>query len=124
MTYESRKPIAVWLDELKALGLCPAALTEPVVLDEGSAEIAAQRYPKNLNVAATLALAGTGMQDTIVRVVADPQATANNHIIHVEGPAGTFESRIVNAPSPENPKSSYIVEIGRASCRERVCHVV
>src|SRR3546814_15980062 len=49
------------------------------------------------------------MQDTIVRVVADPQATANNHIIHVEGPAGTFESRIVNAPSPENPKSSYIV---------------
>src|SRR3546814_10558356 len=80
---------SAWLDELKALGLGPAALTEPVVLYEGSAEIAAQRYPKNLNVAATLALAGTGMQDTIVCVVADPQATANNHIIHVEGPAGT-----------------------------------
>src|SRR3546814_14455794 len=91
MTYESRKPIAVWLDELKALGLGPAALTEPVVLYEGSADIAAQRYPKNLNVAATLALAGTGMQATILRVVADPQATPKHHIIHQIGSAARRE---------------------------------
>lgn len=109
LTYESRKPVAAWVNELKELGLDPDTLREPLVLFEGNAETAAQRYPKNLNVAATLALAGIGMQETRVRVVADPQATANNHIIHVKGPAGTLESRIVNAPSPENPKSSYIV---------------
>src|SRR3546814_12970620 len=40
LTYESRKPIAAWLDECKALGLGPAAITEPVVLSEGSSEIA------------------------------------------------------------------------------------
>jgi aspartate dehydrogenase len=84
-------------------------MTEPYVFFEGDAETAAQRYPKNLNVAATLALAGIGMRDTSVRVVADPAVEANTHVIDVESPAGTFQGRIVNAPSPNNPKTSAIV---------------
>ena len=107
--YESRKPIAAWVAELRELGLEPDAMNEPYVLFDGDAETAAQRYPKNLNVAATLALAGIGMRDTTVRVVADPGVDANTHVIRVEGPAGTFHGRIVNAPSPDNPKTSAIV---------------
>jgi aspartate dehydrogenase len=109
VVYESRKPLAAWVAELRELGLSPDAMTEPVVLFDGDAETAAQRYPKNLNVAATLALAGVGMRDTAVRVVADPGVDANTHVIRVEGPAGTFEGRIVNAPSSDNPKTSAIV---------------
>lgn len=109
VVYESRKPVAAWVAELHELGLEPGAMDEPYVLFDGDAETAAQRYPKNLNVAATLALAGVGMRDTQVRVVADPGVDANTHVIRVEGPAGTFEGRIVNAPSPDNPKTSAIV---------------
>lgn len=107
--YESRKPLAAWAVELRELGLDTEAMTEPYVFFEGDAETAAQRYPKNLNVAATLALAGIGMRDTSVRVVADPAVEANMHVIDVESPAGTFQGRIVNAPSPNNPKTSAIV---------------
>lgn len=107
--YESRKPIAAWREELSELGLDTEAINEPVILFDGDAETAAQRYPRNLNVAATLALAGVGMRDTAVRVIADPGVDANTHVISVKGPSGTFHARIVNAPSPDNPKTSAIV---------------
>lgn len=109
VTYESRKPAAAWQAELTGLGYDPAVLSEPVVLYEGDAATAARQYPKNLNVAATLALAGVGMSATQVRVVADPAATENQHTIHVEGPLGTLTTQIVNRPSPTNPKTSWIV---------------
>jgi aspartate dehydrogenase len=84
-------------------------LGEPVVLYEGDAAPAAQKYPKNLNVAATLALAGVGMQATQVKVVADPGITTNQHTIHVDSPLGTLTTKLVNQPSPGNPKTSWIV---------------
>lgn len=109
VTYESRKPKAAWATELADLGHDVAALNEAVTLYEGDAATAALKYPKNLNVAATLALAGTGMKDTRVRVVADPDITGNQHSIQVESPLGTLTTRLVNQPSPNNPKTSWIV---------------
>src|SRR5690606_14242001 len=70
--YESRKPVAAWAAELAEQGYDAAMPGEPVVLYEGDAATAAQKYPKNLNVAATLAFAGVGMLATQVKVVADP----------------------------------------------------
>lgn len=109
VTYESRKPAAAWKAELAELGHDAALLDEPVVLYEGDAATAARKYPKNLNVAATLALAGVGMQATQVKVVADPAATENQHTIHVQSPLGTLTTKLVNQPSPSNPKTSWIV---------------
>lgn len=109
VTYESRKPAAAWQAELAELGHDAKTLREPVVLYEGDAATAAQKYPKNLNVAATLALGGIGMQATQVRVVADPAATENQHMIHVDGPLGTLTTTLRNKPSPGNPKTSWIV---------------
>lgn len=107
--YESRKPVAAWRDELAALGHDPDSLSEPVVLYEGDAATAATKYPQNLNVAATLALAGVGMADTQVRVVADPAVSENRHTINVESPLGTMKTQLVNQPSPSNPKTSWVV---------------
>ena len=109
VTYESRKPAAAWEAELADLGHDAATLGEAVVLYEGDAATAAQNYPKNLNVAATLALAGIGMQATQVRVVADPAATENQHTIQVSSPLGTLTTKLINKPSPTNPKTSWIV---------------
>lgn len=109
VTYESRKPPSAWMPELRALGIDPDRVVEPLELFAGSADEAATRYPKNLNVAATLALAGVGMRDTLVRVIVDPNAPGNQHAIKLNGPAGTFVSRLANKPSPGNPKTSWIV---------------
>lgn len=107
--YESRKPVAAWRQELCVLGLDPDDINEEVELFKGTASAAALRYPKNLNVAATLGLAGVGMEGTQVRVVADPHATGNQHRIVVESELGTLETKLVNSPSPNNPKTSWIV---------------
>ncbi|WP_298952478.1 aspartate dehydrogenase [uncultured Methylobacterium sp.] len=106
--YESRKPPAAWADELARLGRA-AAPDSAVTLFEGHARDAAARYPANLNVAATLALAGAGFEETGVRVVADPAAPGNTHTIRVTSDLGDLALTVANRPSPDNPKTSWIV---------------
>ncbi|PZU88119.1 MAG: hypothetical protein DI527_17855 [Chelatococcus sp.] len=109
LRYESRKPPSAWKAELAALGFDPAALTEPVTLFSGTAREAAASYPQNLNVAAALALAGPGFEATGVDVVCDPAATGNTHSVAAKSEYGTLSLTIANTPSPDNPKSSWIV---------------
>jgi aspartate dehydrogenase len=109
ITYESRKPLKAWQDELQARGYDLAGIDQPVLLFEGSAREAARLYPSNLNVAATLALAGIGMDNTQVRVMADPFISGNQHHIHVQSDHGTMSVQFANEPSRLNPKSSRIV---------------
>ena len=116
--YESRKPAAAWADELHALGLTPA-LQEPVLLFEGDAREAARRYPQNLNVAASLALAGAGFERTRVRIVVDPQARGNSHHITASGAFGEISTSITNKPSAANPKTSSVVGLSLLAAIER-----
>lgn len=109
IVYESRKPIAAWSKELSSLNIKLDEITHEILLFEGSAAEAAIKYPKNLNVAATLALAGIGMERTMVRAVVDPKITRNQHIIQVSSQFGDMKITISNTPSPDNPKSSWIV---------------
>lgn len=117
--YESRKPPAAWADELAAAGLDPATLDREVVLFDGSAREAAARYPANLNVAATLALAGEGFDRTQVRVVVDPRARGNGHAVACESALGSMRYEAVNAPSPANPRSSMLVARSIVAAVER-----
>ncbi|HZJ96474.1 MAG TPA: aspartate dehydrogenase [Oligella sp.] len=107
--YESHKPVSAWLPELKALGLNADSVKEPLLLFEGSAAEAATRYPQNLNVAATLAIAGIGMDKTRVRVLVNPSLSQNQHHILVTSPFGEMRLQLSNTPSPSNPKSSWVV---------------
>ncbi|WP_457939856.1 aspartate dehydrogenase [Mesorhizobium sp. 10J20-29] len=109
VTYESRKPPAAWAGDLKALGHDPKTLAVPVTLFEGTAREAAAAYPQNLNVAAALALAGPGFDGVRVRVVCDPEARGNTHVVTASSEFGTMRIEIANRPSPANPKSSWIV---------------
>ena len=67
---------------------------------------AARAFPANVNVAATLAFAGIGPEETKVEVWADPDATANRHEIEVMGKTSVIRTAIENRPDPANPKSS------------------
>ncbi|SIR46236.1 aspartate dehydrogenase [Bosea sp. TND4EK4] len=109
ITYESRKPVKAWEAELRQLGQEPETLSESITLFEGSARQAAAAYPQNLNVAAALALAGTGFEGIRVKVVCDPELQSNVHLVRVDSELGSFEARIANSPSKSNPKSSQIV---------------
>ena len=81
-------------------------LTEPFMVFQGNVLDAAKAFPANVNVAASLALAGIGAKETQVEVWADPAATGNTHEIFVTGGGTTIRSRIENLPDPSNPKSS------------------
>ena len=81
---------------------------ERTVLYEGPASEAVKKYPKNVNVAATLALVGIGFHKTKVRIVADPAAKSNRHEIYAKGEFGELRAETNNVPSLENPKTSYL----------------
>lgn len=118
IVYESRKPPSAWQDVLADRGL-PTQPQEPLILFEGSARQAAQRFPQNLNVAATIALAGIGMDQTRVSVVVDPAATGNTHTIKATGAFGHMSTTLTNKPSPSNPKTSWVVGLSVIACLER-----
>jgi len=86
-------------------------LTKPKVIFEGTAQEACKAFPKNVNVAAALSLAGIGPIETRVRIVADPQATANSHEVIAIGAFGNLKTYVENLPSPRNAKSSYLASL-------------
>jgi len=78
---------------------------EPKVVYEGTAEEAARLYPREMNVAATLALT---VKPTKVRVqvVSDPAVQRNTHEFQVKWRFGEMFLRFANDPHPENPRTS------------------
>jgi len=86
-------------------------VTKKTILFEGTAEEAVKKFPQNINVAATLSLAGIGKKNTMVKIVADPKLKKNTHELKVKAACGNFQARIENAPSPDNPKTSYIAAL-------------
>lgn len=86
-------------------------LTEPTVVFDGTATEAVKAFPKNVNVAAALSLAGIGPDRTRVRVIADPTSATNSHEIVAEGVFGRLCAVTENMPSPRNPKTSYLASL-------------
>ena len=83
-------------------------LKEPVRLFSGNAAQSVAAFPKNINVAATVALAGLGGAATQVEIWADPGVTMNTHELFIRSKAGSISVRSENLPDETNPKSSMI----------------
>lgn len=108
---ETRKPAASLVDE---------SITEERVVFDGVARDAIALFPKNVNISIALSLAGLGVDQTIVRLIADPNITTNQHEITVKGPFGQAVFQLTNEPLPTNPKSSYITAMSIIGTLERI----
>jgi len=116
----TRKPPAAlaYSAYLQERGTNLVGLKKPLVVFEGTAREAVRAFPESINVAATLSLAGIGLDKTRVRIIADPSLDRNVHEIRVRGEAGEFTTEARNVPSPENPRTSYLAALSaiRALC--------
>ncbi|MGP8330968.1 MAG: aspartate dehydrogenase [Methanosarcinaceae archaeon] len=95
-------------------------ITCRTVLFEGTANEAVRAFPANVNVAASLSIAGIGFEKTKVKVVADPALSINVHEILVEGDFGKFSTKVENIPSPTNPKTSYLAALSAIATIKKI----
>lgn len=106
------------IDAASLAGVTEVTLTtrkNPKVLDmnnrvektvyEGDAEEAVKRFPREMNVAARLALAVKPVE-VKVQVVSDPKVNRNVHEVKVKWKHGDMWLRFSNEPHPDNPKTS------------------
>ncbi|MGZ8879758.1 MAG: aspartate dehydrogenase [Halobacteriota archaeon] len=94
-------------------------LTRSGLIFEGTADEAIAGFPQNINVSATLALAGVGFEKTIVRIAVDPSYTHNVHVVEVEGEFGTFTARFKNVPT-ENKRTSKLAAYSAVATLKRI----
>lgn len=106
VSYTGRKPPAGWRGSPAETAIDLDAITAPCTHFSGTARDAALQYPKNANVAAAVAFAGVGLDDTHVDLIADPTVTENIHEVTAKGDFGHFTFTIAGLGLPENPRSS------------------
>ncbi|MDR2203484.1 MAG: DUF108 domain-containing protein [Nitrososphaerota archaeon] len=79
--------------------------TEELIVYEGYAKEAAQRFPREMNVAATLALTVKPTK-VKVQIVSNPNIKQNTHKINIKWHYGEMNLQFANDPHPDNPHTS------------------
>ncbi len=105
---------------LKALHASTKGSREEAVVFQGNALQASRAFPQNINVAATVSLAGFGARRTRVRILASKKAVRNIHELHVESTSGSMSLRTENRAHPDNPKTSYQAVLSAVACLSQV----
>lgn len=102
VTIETRKP---------AYTLTEEPLEKEKVIFQDNAKEAIKQFPKNINVAIALGMAGIGMERTNVTIIADPMIERNMHTIIASGAFGKVRFHVENAPMPTNANTSYLAAL-------------
>jgi aspartate dehydrogenase len=105
---------------LESRKIVAAELRERTELFYGTAREAVKHFPQNINVAATISLAGIGFEKTKIRIVCDPQVKTNEHHLKAKGKFGELDVVTRNVPSPRNPKTSYLAALSAISAIKKI----
>jgi aspartate dehydrogenase len=122
VTIETTKP-PKGLEEVRYItkqGIDFSKLTSPLTVFDGPARDAVKHFPKNVNIAACVSLAGIGFDKTKIRIIVDPAATRNQHKLICRGRFGSFTCVINNMPSITNPKTSYLAALSAIGTLKKV----
>jgi aspartate dehydrogenase len=96
---------------------------EPIRVFDGTAREAARHFPRHLNVAVSLSLAGLGFERTRIELWVDPSIPGAIHQLEIEADEINLTMISRNFPS-ENPKTSRIVAPSvLAALKERVAPI-
>jgi aspartate dehydrogenase len=106
--YTSAKPVEAWRGTPAEGRVDLDRLTGPAVIFQGPARVAAKLFPKNANLAATIALAGCGFDETEITLVADPALRENVGRIEAEGSFGQLFVELRGQATVGNPKTSAV----------------
>ena len=99
---------------LKEKGINVSAIKKETIIFEGNASEAVKAFPKNVNVASLLSIAGLGAKKTKVRIVTSPKYRRNTHEIEIKGEFGRISIVAENVPSG-NPKTSKLAALSAMS---------
>ena len=105
---------------VEAQGIDLDGLTEPQRIFEGPVTEAIRHFPANVNVAASVSLAGIGPDRTRIEVWADPTLERNVHEVRLAGETCNFTAQIENLPDPDNPRSSRITALSALAALRRI----
>lgn len=107
-SYTSIKPPAAWRGTPAEQVVDLEGLRERTRIFSGDAREAARLYPKNANLAVTVALAAGGFERTTIELVAEPSVTENVGIVEATGTLGSLRIEVRGPASAVNARTSAI----------------
>lgn len=114
--YISIKPPHAWSGTPAETEFDLPAIKEPTVIFRGKPADAGRLYPKNANLAVTVALCGAGLDRTEIELVADPTLPpgTNASRLEVESDSGELKLQRLGRAMPDNPKTGVLTALTMA----------
>lgn len=114
--YVSIKPPHAWSGTPAETDFDLPAIKEPTVIFQGTPADAGRLYPKNANLAVTVALCGAGLDRTEIELVADPTLPAGTNASRLEvvSDSGEIAMHRTGRSMPNNPKTGVLTALTMA----------
>ena len=114
--YISIKPPHAWSGTPAETDFDLPSIKEPTVIFRGTPADAGRLYPKNANLAVTVALCGAGLQHTDIELVADPTLPAGTNASRLEvvSDSGELKMERLGLAMPDNPKTGVLTALTMA----------
>jgi aspartate dehydrogenase len=114
--YVSIKPPHAWSGTSAETDFDLPSLKEATVIFRGTPADAGRLYPKNANLAVTVALCGAGLDKTEIELVADPTLPAGTNAsrLEVTGDSGELRMERLGRAMPDNPKTGVLTALTMA----------